>query len=98
MFAHAPVRLETHCLYSELDRAIPALFELPGVPIADAQIHRATEQVKRLCRETPSPILHFKAEYSPAAGYLLIYQIVPDHPRPVAMWGMKGLPPRVETL
>lgn len=87
------IHLETHCLWGELEHAIPALFELPGVPVADAQIHRAVATVKRMAdTEGPSPILHFRARYSPDEGSLLIYQVLKDRPHCLPIWGLNGLP------
>lgn len=86
------VRLETHCLYGELDRAIPALFELPGVPTADSQIHRATEAIKKGCDPEQGPILTFRAVYSPLEGYMSIYQVLKDRPHPLPLWGMRNIP------
>ncbi len=86
------IHLETYCLPSELDSAIPALFELPSVPTSDSQIHRATETIKRVCETEGVPWpLHFKARYSPLEGTLIIYQVLPNKTNSLPIFGLRGI-------
>lgn len=84
------VDLECHCLFHEIDTAIPALFELPGVPVPDSQIHRAVVQIKRMVRVDSELPLHFKAAFSREKGQLIIAQF--HSGKLIPMWGVRGLP------
>lgn len=102
------VELEAWCLYHELEKAISALFELPGIPIPDGTILRAVDAVRRGCEVVgTSRPMHFRAKYDRDEGTLLIFQVLHGNrsPRTIArrnnvgaieflepLWGIRGLP------
>lgn len=81
-----PLFVECYCLVSELDRAIPALFELPGIPVPDSQINLAITAIKRMAEVDSDIPLHFKAKFDQVEGSLIIFQVVKGNrtPRTIA--------------